>query len=619
MANRFLPVLIRTILTLLPLTVVEAADRSYDGTGNSTENLGAANHPFLRLSASAYSDGTSSLSGASRPNARSASNAISDQTDSEPNTGGRSDYIWQWGQFVDHDITLSPADSGENADIAVLDEADVLYNAGSPFIPMTRTGFVTDDSNARQQLNAITSFLDASNVYGSDATTAAALRELSGGRMKTASGNMLPYNAAGLPMASIGLVPENELRMAGDVRANEQPGLTALHTLFVREHNRLATEIAATNPTWTDEQIYQRARKIVGAIFQSITYNEWLPALLGPYAPNPSSLAYIPSVDPTISNEFATALFRFGHTMVSPQLMRIHADNHPDADASLDLMTAFFNPAVIQTADDVELILKGLACQLQQNADPRIIPQLRNTLFGPAGSGGMDLAALNIQRGRDHGLADYNTVRQAYGLDPATTWSDITSDISLRVAFDSAYSSIDDLDLWPASLAEDHLPGAAVGETIATALASEFSRLAVGDAFFYLWDTDLSPTLREEITRTTLSDIIANNTGLSPQPNVFFIPHSDLAFDSLILRSGTGLEINFMAEPGFRYQVGYGSSLAEMTTELLGETLSSGDATYMMQSLDPGAISAPSRFYRIIRTPAGECPPIPPSHSGSSP
>ena len=81
--------------------------------------------------------------------------------------------------------------------------------------------------------------------------------------------------------------------LAGDVRANEQVGLLAFHTLFVREHNRLADKIVKKYkralPSGTserDEHIYQLARKIVGAELQAITYNEFLPALLGPMAPS---------------------------------------------------------------------------------------------------------------------------------------------------------------------------------------------------------------------------------------------------------------------------------------------------------------------------------------------
>jgi peroxidase len=593
---------IRVIAILLPLASAHAENRSYDGTGNSTGDRGAANRPFVRIAAADYANGTSSLAGQLRPNARSVSNSISAQSASEPNQRHCSDYVWQWGQFVDHDITLSRTDTGDSANIPVIDTEDVLYNEFFPSVPLTRTDYVIDAGNVRQQVNSISSFVDASNVYGSDGASATALRELSSGRMKTDGQGLLPFNEASLPMAGIGLVPQSELRMAGDVRANEQPGLAALHTLFVREHNRLAAEIETANPTWTDEEIYQRSRKINGAIIQSITYNEWLPALLGPHAPDVPSFTYDFSVDPTLSNEFATALFRFGHTMVSPQLMRIHGDSHLDATGSIDLMTAFFNPAAMQSPGDFEYILKGLACQLHQNADARIISELRNTLFGSAGSGGMDLAALNIQRGRDHGLADYNSVRTAYGLTPASTWSDISSDSAVQSQFGQAYADIDDIDLWNAALAEDHLPGAAVGETIATAIAAELTRLATGDVFFYLWDADLSPALRTEITRTTLGEVIARNTGLPVQQNVFFIPQPQLAFDELRHGSLTGLELNFMGEPGYQYRVNYGSSPGQMTGELAPSPLTTGDATYMMRCFDTDAINAPKRFYRISRT-----------------
>jgi hypothetical protein len=362
---------------------------------------------------------------------------------------------------------------------------------------MARSSHLSDYGGVRQQVNVLTSFVDASNVYGSDYATAHALRTHVGGRMKTASDGMLPYNEEGLPMGGIGLVPAQELRMAGDVRANEQPGLTAMHTLFVHEHNRLAGELSDQHKQWCDEQIYQRARKIVGAIIQSITYNEWLPALLGPAAPDPESFTYNPATDPTVSNEFATALFRFGHSLVSPRMMRIRDDNFPDSIASVSLAECFFFPPAIESVAAYESFLKGLASQHHQAVDARIIDDLRHTLFGPAGSGGLDLAALNIQRGRDHGLADYNSVRIAYGLSPVASWAEISSDPAVQVNSAELYSSLDDIDLWPAALSEDPLPGSALGELLSTGLAREFTRLAEGDAFFYRWDSDLTHHLRK--------------------------------------------------------------------------------------------------------------------------
>ncbi len=66
----------------------------------------------------------------------------------------------------------------------------------------------------------------------------------------------------------------------GDSRATEQPQLTVMHTLWHREHNRVAKALAALNPTWSDETIFQEARRIVVAEMQHIAYDEFIPALL---------------------------------------------------------------------------------------------------------------------------------------------------------------------------------------------------------------------------------------------------------------------------------------------------------------------------------------------------
>jgi peroxidase len=115
------------------------------------------------------------------------------------------------------------------------------------------------------------------------------------------------------------------LKLLGDDRINEQPGLTVIHIVWLREHNRIAAELQTLNPSWNDEQLFQETRRIIIAEWQHILYNEWLPMLLGPrYMLNfnlfPSrniySDDYDPSIDPSITNEFATAAFRMGHTLL---------------------------------------------------------------------------------------------------------------------------------------------------------------------------------------------------------------------------------------------------------------------------------------------------------------
>lgn len=127
---------------------------------------------------------------------------------------------------------------------------------------------------------------------------------------------------------------------AGDNRVNVQIGLQAVHTVFLRHHNIIAQRLKTINPGWTDEKLYQEARAIIAAQLQHITYNEWLPVLLGfSQKTNPTDVSmdtrmissfsrglklvtdgrfqeYNVTISPAISNEFATAAFRVGHTMV---------------------------------------------------------------------------------------------------------------------------------------------------------------------------------------------------------------------------------------------------------------------------------------------------------------
>ena len=492
--------------------------RSIDGTGNNEAiaSYGSAVIPLLRISGDAYGGDMSEPAGALRESARAISNAVSSQSELIPNHAKASDYIWQWGQFLDHDISLTPgATPAEpfNIPVPAGDPDFDPFDTGTVVIGLTRS--IHDEGNPRQQLNIITAFIDASNVYGSDAIRAAALRTPTDGKLITTStpdGDFLPFNIDGLPNAG---GPSDALYLAGDVRANEQIALTAMHTLFVREHNRLADEIALKHPDFGDEKIYQTARKIVGAQMQVITYNEFLPSLLGQHAIAPYS-GYDSDVNPGIANEFSTASYRYGHSQLSPDLLRVKNSGEM---VLVPLKDAFFTPPTVTADDGIDSILRGLAAQRAQEIDTKIVDDVRNFLFGPPGAGGFDLASLNIQRGRDHGLSDYNTVRVAYGLEPVTDFAQITSDPDLQIKLESVYASVNDIDLWVGGLAEDHAPGALVGETVSAVLVEQFSRLRDGDRFWYQNDPFFldNKDHMKNVHHTTLSDVIKRNTSVDSE------------------------------------------------------------------------------------------------------
>lgn len=490
---------------------------SYDGTGNNVKHptWGSAGSAFLRMAEAAYADGISAPSGADRPNPRDISNALMSQLEATESASGMSNFVYAWGQFIDHDIDLTDtATPAESFNISVPTGDDYFDPAGtgtktislsrSNWDPTTGTG----TTNPRQQVNSITAYIDGSMVYGSSKETADSLRTFVGGQLKTSEGNLLPV--------------EDSMFVAGDIRASENPELMSLQTLFMREHNRLAEEIGQSDPSLTDEQIYQKARQRVIAEIQAITYNEFLPALLGPNALKRYS-GYKANVNVGISNEFATAAFRVGHTMVGNDTDFLDDDGNSVRDPVL-LKDAFFNISILQETG-IDPVLKYLASDRAEEIDTQIVDSLQNFLFGAPGQGGLDLASLNIQRGRDHGLADYNTTRAAFGLPKVTSFAQITSNPELQQKLEELYGDVNKIDLWVGGLAEDHVKGGNVGETFARIIADQFTRLRDGDRFYYQ-NVYKGAELRE-IQNTKLSDILKNNTDLENlQDNVFFFQTS---------------------------------------------------------------------------------------------
>lgn len=503
--------------------------RSSDGQNDNTvqKEMGAANTNFHRLELADYTDGLSDMFHPTRPGPREISNAVFDQENSIENHRNLTSYVWQWGQLLDHDITLTK-EMNPKEPVAIEipvgdpffdpagDGAPAMFFNRSQYDPLLAEGF----GGSREIINSTTSWIDASFLYGPSDERALWLRTLSGGKLKESEGGLMPFNDG---MQDNKPTTDPAFFVAGDVRANEQLGLAAIHILFVREHNYWADKLALKHPDWSDERLYQHARRIVAGEVQAITYNEFLPAILGEDAFVPYA-GYDSEINASISVEFATTFYRFGHTMLPPVLLRLNADGS-EARPPLALRDVFFKIDEI-LANGIDEILSGLAYQKAQELDALVIDEVRNFLFGPLGSGQLqDLVSLNVHRGRDHGISDYNTMRVHFGLPPVDGFDDITSDPEMMARLQSVYVDPFDIDVFVGMLAEDHIPGTSTGPLLSAALKDQFERLRDGDRFWYEYDLMLSDDEVAEISSTGLGDIIRRNTGLTNiRDNVFVLP-----------------------------------------------------------------------------------------------
>jgi hypothetical protein len=440
--------------------------------------------------------------------------------------------LMQWGQFLDHDLDLSHTGS---------EEMDIPVPLGDQHfqhpIRFNRSEYVTEQGTpTRQQVNAITAYIDASQIYGSSWDQADALRV-----KKDNDPNSLGWKLKMTATEVGSLLYFDQTKQAfvsGDERVNEQVGLTAMHTLFNREHNRLGLKIEdelskqkaflKLGYQERDEVVFQETRKVVGAMMQSITYNEFLPVLLGSASPGPVG-SYDETIDAGIANEFSTAAFRFGHSTLSSTFARIDEHGDPIEAGNLPLKDAFFNSSLLMDPknEGIEPILRGLAAQHAQEVDPFIVDAVRNLLFATPTEIGFDLAALNMQRGRDHGLPGYNSMREAMNLTPFTDWATMDA-IMLEGATDmlkEVYNNdINAVDLWIGGLAERHVNGGMVGELFAAIIQDQFLRLRDGDRFWYRAEGMFEDDWLQYIENSTLSAIITRNTDITRmKANVFVV------------------------------------------------------------------------------------------------
>nr|XP_023023971.1 chorion peroxidase [Leptinotarsa decemlineata] len=443
--------------------------RTYNGTCNNLkypEEYGVAYRPFRRTLPPDYADGISkprvSKNGSALPSARTVSLFCHrPYYKSDPKF---TVMLAVWGQFLDHDITATalsqksngstisccdpPAESSPECFPVYLDQEDPFREYNVSCIEFVRSApSPTCCFGPREQLNQATPVIDGSVIYSVDEEFVKVLRDMKNGTMKvfvTSDGRTL------LPLSEDledGCNREEEERngkycfMSGDPRANENLHLTAMHLLWVRQHNLLAKNVSDMNPHWDDERIFQETRRIVAAQMQHITYNEFLPILLGDNLMKKFDLYpmkkgyfknYSEEIDPSIANNFAAANFRFAHSII-PGLMKLLSNE--SSVEYIQMHKMLFNPFELYKVGELDRTLRGAMNTTIQASDPYFTDQLKSHMFEKTSEQvkqpklcGLDLVSLNIQRGRDHGLPGYSSWREHCGLKRPRNFDDLKDD-----------------------------------------------------------------------------------------------------------------------------------------------------------------------------------------------
>lgn len=314
--------------------------------------------------------------------------------------------------------------------------------------------------------------------------------------------------------------------LAGDARVNEQTHLTILHTVYVREHNRIAKILEKLNIDWDDEKLYQETRHIVAACFQHCVSNEFLPELLGAklvvdYQLSPlhnhQQSDYDSSVTTATGTAFGAAAFRYGHSMVDPTINMFDI-KHAKLVKSELLRFLFKRPYVLFEPNAVDMLIAGMVFSSAEKTDPYVTRELSGHLFQPPKAQvGHDLAAINIQRGRDMGVPSYNDWREWCGLPRAKSFSDLEPLLMNKTAhlYSRIYKHVDDVDLWSAGVSERRIQGAAVGPVFACIIARQFSNSKRGDRFWYEnanMPSSFSAKQLREIKKISLAKILCTNS-----------------------------------------------------------------------------------------------------------
>ncbi|NXP53088.1 DUOX2 oxidase, partial [Heliornis fulica] len=525
----------------------------YDGWYNNLlhHSRGSVGARLLRLLPANYADGVyQALQEPRVPNPRQLSDAVARGPSGLPSRRNTTVLAVFFGFHVLSDIlaTEEPGCPAEFLNIHI-PPGDFVFDpagTGDVVLPFQRIRWAMETGQSpnspREQTNEVTGWLDGSSIYGPSHSWSDALRKFSGGQLATGLSKHLPRETDGrVPMwkaldPTTGQGGPQGIYDLGSAWGNENRFLQAENIAWFRYHNHKAVELAQEHPTWSDEDLFQHARKWVIATFQNIVLYEWLPTLLGRNVPEYKG--YQQHLDPSLSPEFVAAAEQFLATMVPPgvykrdpqcQFLEVPSPGGPFP--AVRLCNSYWSreSARSQEAKDVDNLLLGMSSQIAEREDNIVVEDLQDYWYGPLKYSRTDYVASWLQRGRDLGLPTYNQARERFGLEPLQNWSDLAPHLEQQVLEKVAALYDNDtarLELLPGGMLE------ANSSLFSAIILDQFVRLREGDRFWFE-NTKNGLFTAEETRRihsTTFRDVLAaviEGDPINLQPRVFVWENGD--------------------------------------------------------------------------------------------
>ncbi|CAH1722727.1 unnamed protein product [Aphis gossypii] len=560
------PVPVLFLLTLCSITALLSTTKSaaqkqfsftekqrYDGWFNNLAHpqWGSIDSHMTRKTPASYSDGVYMMSGQDRPSPRKLSSLFMKGSDGLSSLKNRTAILAFFGQVVSSEIVMG-SESGCPIEVhpIEIEKCDEMYDhecEGGKSIPFHRAGYDRNTGQSpntpRQQINRVTSWIDGSFIYSTSEAWINAMRSFKNGTLLSEPTNGFPVrNTMRVPLFNnpvpniLRTLSPERLFLLGDPRSNQNPALLSFGILLFKWHNVIADRVQQDHPDWSDEEVFQKARRFVVATLQNIIAYEYIPAFLGTELPEYTG--YKLDVHPGISHVFQSSAFRFGHTMIPPGIYRRDGKCNYRKTAmgnpALRLCAYWWDSSDVMSDSSVEEFMLGMASQLAEREDAVLCSDVRDKLFGPNEFSRRDLGALNIMRGRDNGLADYNTIRTYFELPRVEKFEDINEELfrrhpDLAEKLEKAYGSVDNVDLYIGGMLESK---DGPGELFTAIIIDQFVRIREADRFWF--ENDKNDMFTEEelewVRSVTLWDVIVNSTDIEPdmlQREVFFWNEGD--------------------------------------------------------------------------------------------